>query len=489
MKNNRIIIVLACLLLGSLGARGQYNETNHLLYHAQRSPQSNIMNPAFFPANSTFYISLPNLEVKLGSPLAINDMMHYDQQAGQTIIDVNSIFDQLSDENKMRVGANIDILGFGFKVKHTFYTFNLRLVNAINVGMPISTFDALQNGNIDANGNAIDEIAMLRGDLVDIQSYLEAGIGMGYLIEPLNLTVGLRAKLLYGIANIQSENTHVTLHSNAALDEVTARMYYEIQAATFVPYDTVKGQFDFGNIGNMVNPFEANTGLAFDLGAKYDWGPFTFSLAINDLSAGIHWKKNVSTWRPENGQGYIEFSGLDVNTLLHGGSLNTDSISNYLQERIDAMKPTRVDSGDYWYSIPTKINLGASYNFAKMLRAGLLFHGQFDRGIFCKRNDNRYGLAADVENTFRFNTTLSLSANLWNWAEVIVGNSLVYDGSSLDVLNPGVGIILTPFTVFQLHIMADYISSFYLAEAKSFNVKFGINLLFGRGGSKKITEG
>ena len=147
------------------------------------------------------------------------------------------------------------------------------------------------------------------------------------------------------------------------------------------------------------------------------------------------------------------------------------------------MKPVKTDSGDYWFAIPTKIDLGASYNFAKMLRAGILFHGQFDRGLLCKRNDGD----GDVENTFRFNTTLSLGANLYNWAEVVIGSSIIYDGKSMDFFNPGLGIILTPFTVMQVYLMTDYVSSFYLTEAKAFNIKVGLNLLFGTGGRDFLT--
>ncbi len=224
-------------------------------------------------------------------------------------------------------------------------------------------------------------------------------------------------------------------------------------------------------MGDLFNLGKANTGLAFDLGAKYDWGPFTFSLAINDLSAGIHWKNNVITWRPQGGQGVIEFTGMDVSSILDHGEMSTDSLSAYIEERLGNMTPTMVDSGDYWFAVPTKINLGASYSFAKMFRAGLLFHGQFDRGLLCKGNDG-------VENTFRFNTTLSCSVNLANWVEAVVGSSIVYDGESLDLFNPGFGLILTPGTFFQLYFMTDYVSSFYLTDSKAFNIKVGLGLLF-----------
>ena len=150
--------------------------------------------------------------------------------------------------------------------------------------------------------------------------------------------------------------------------------------------------------------------------------------------------------------------------------------------------PDTTTDADYWFSIPTKINLGASFSFAKILRAGLLFHGQFDRGLLSQRNKYELDLTGDIKNTFRFNTTLSFHANLFNWAEVIIGSSIVYDGKKINPLNPGIGLVFTPATAFQVYLMADYVSSIYLVEAKAFNVKFGLNLLFGMGGGSAIVE-
>ena len=140
-----------------------------------------------------------------------------------------------------------------------------------------------------------------------------------------------------------------------------------------------------------------------------------------------------------------------------------------------------------WFSIPTKINLGANYNFGRFFRAGFLFHGQFDRGLLSKSNALGMGLG-EVENTFRWNTTLSVGANLSDWVEVMLGNSIVYDGKSMDFFNPGAGMILSLGRVFQMYLMADYLSSFYLTDSKAFNMKLGLNLLFGNGDRKIISE-
>lgn len=468
-------------LMGSNVANAQYDETNSLFYHAQRTPQTVQLNPAFFPANNSWYITFPGVDVQFGAPLAISDFVFYDKNTQRTIVSLDSLLDNMVDGNKFRVGANANIFGFGFNVKNTFINFNTRLVNQVNIGFPSEMVNALRMGNIDENGNIRPVVQMLDGDVMNATSYLETGLGVAQRFDKINLTVGLRAKLLFGIANVQTDNTRLEFNTDPNMDSVTARMYYEIQAATFAPYDTAAKKFNI-NMGDVLS--NANTGIAFDLGAKYDWGPFSFSLAINDLSGGIHWKNNVMSWKPEGGQGEIVFNGLDITTMLNGGTFNVDSLKNYLEQRLNEMKPVMKDSGDYWFSVPTKFNLGANYNFARFCRAGFLFHGQLDRGLLSKSTPG-----ADVKNTFRWNATLSFGVNLADWIEIILGSSVVNDGSGMDFFNPGIGGFFSIGRSFQMFFMMDYVSSMYLTDSKAFNMKLGLNLLFGRGSGQKKIEG
>lgn len=491
MKKTVYILTLLALAVIT-PAKAQYDETNNLFYHTLRTPQSTLYNPAFFPTNNTFFIMLPGVDLQFGGPLQLDHVVYYDKATNHTVISIDSILDALTDKTKFRFNATIDLFGFGFKVKNTFITFNTRLINSVNIGFPKETINALRGGNISADGTPISSLNLVNGDIFNLTSYLETGVGVGHYFAPINLTVGLRAKLLYGIANIQTDNTRIDLNTTGTTnpESMTASMYYDILAATCVPYDTTAKKFQV-NVGDLLSIGKANTGIAFDLGAKYDWGPFSFSFAINDLSAGIHWKSNVVRLVPKNGEGDILFNGLDITNVLDHGALNTDSIANYIKDNIENMKPEYLEEGDYWYCIPTKINLGASYSFAKFFRAGLLFHGQLDRGLISKSTDDAartVSISGDVTNTFRWNLTGTLGANVFNWMELIVGNSVVNDGEKMNFVNPGFGIILTPATVFQTYIMVDYLSNFYLVQSKSFNVKIGFNLLFGKGGRTKVSS-
>lgn len=478
----RSIIIIAMLAVSGIAA-AQFNETNNLFYHTFRTPQSNKLNAAFYPNKNTFYISLPGVEGQFGSPLAIKDIV-YTQGDTATYIDINKMLGALTNDNRFRLNADVDIFGFGFKVHQTFFTFSTRLINSVSVGLPISLVNAVRQGNVDENNNPIPEVTLVDGSLFNAQSYAEIAIGGGHHFQPINLTVGARAKVLFGVGNIQTDNSRAVFITDDDYERVKVDLYYQVQTATAVSLDSGATY----TVSDIINPGKANMGLSFDIGARYDLGPFSFSFAINDLSAGIHWRNNVSSFEPEAGHTVLEFSGEDLTTLLNGGQLNADTIAHRYVNILQGLNPVTNASADYWYSVPTKINLGANYSFAKMLRAGILFHGQFDRGLLSKKNPTQLDLSDGVANTFRFNTTLSFGANLFNWAEIILGSSIVYDGSKLSPFNPGAGIVLTPGTVFQIYLMADYISSFYLVEAKAFNVKAGVNLLFGNGGGNRISQ-
>ena len=479
----QLIIAAAFMALFCGSTMAQFNETNNLFYHTFRTPQSGDLNAAFFPNRNTFYLRLPGVGMQFGSPVSISDIVR-NQGDSLTVIDLNQTFDALRESNRIHFDADVNLIGFGLKVHNTFFTFNTRLVAIANLGIPVSVIDALSQGNVDANGNAIGEVEILNGDLFNTTMYGEIAIGGGHYFEPINLTVGARAKYLWGILNIQTDNTRAVLTTADDFEKIDVDLYYQFQESALVNFDTT-GKIT-SSMSDVMNIFGGNGGFSFDIGAKYDMGPFTFSLGINDLSAGIHWHKNINTISPKNGHVNLTFSGEDATTMLNGGKLNTDSLVAYYKDLFKGLQPASGSGADYWYSIPTKINLGASFNFAKMLRAGFLLHGQFDRGLLSKRN--KLDLGPDVINTFRFNTTLSVGANLFNWFEVTAGNSFVYDGNKFNFFNPGVGLVFTPGTAVQFYLLGDYVSSIYLVKAKSFNLKFGLNLLFGNGGGNRILQ-
>ena len=509
-KISLILAALFVLATGSSNAQSfSFNETNNLFYFAQRTPESNMLNPAFFPA--TLYVSLPGLNaLQLGLPISIGDIVTYDPVQEANIIDINRTLDRLTENNKFRMGMDLNLAGVGLKIAGVFVDANVQLKTNFNLGLPMDAINFVLNGNVQPDGSAYPVMPILDGDFFNMQMYVETSVGAGFHVPLTGLTVGAHVKLLSGLINMQTENTRVTFETDEDFNSVHAHMYYEVMGASVVPIDTALG-FDIGaitdeirnNISEVAKSLydinTGNTGYAFDIGAKYDLGPLTISASILDLSPGIHWQQNVVSLRPKNPNGTIDFNGMDITDLLNGGSVNTDTLTAYLNEQIKGMEPEfKVNEDDYWYTIPTKMNIGATVNLG-ILKAGVLFHGQWDRGLLTRKNisslnDIELDLGEDglqgLKNTFRFNTTVSAGINLFNWFEVVAGSSFVWDGTSkigLDnFLNPGLGVILTPATILQTYFMMDYASSLYFSQMKAFNFKFGFNLLIGGNSRSRI---
>ena len=126
MKRNAIILA-ALLVLVPATVKAQFNETNNLFYFAQRAPQSNQLNPAFFP--STLYLQLPALNsLQLGLPLSISDIAKYDSVQGANIIDVNHILDVLGEtgnDSRFRMGFDLNVVGLGLKIAGVFVDANI----------------------------------------------------------------------------------------------------------------------------------------------------------------------------------------------------------------------------------------------------------------------------------------------------------------------------------------------------------------------------
>lgn len=463
MKHTFQLIVVSAFLLmvaHTLQVQAQHElPSNELMYHSFRLPQSNQLNPAFFPRNNTIYISLPRINCSFGLPINYEDVgLRYNPETGKSELNIVDLMNKLSDNNQLNFDFDIDLLGFGFRVKNMFFTFGTSVSANIGAAMPTEAFDALNGDgkNLVGPENAMH---LASDDFITLNSYMRFSIGGGYQFTQIPLTVGAHINILNGIANVNTKETDIKLYStDEYYSSLVALMDYKIQSSGIATFSN-------GNIDISGSP--SNLGFTFDLGAQYAYDKFLFSAALIDVGPGIHWKQNITNHIPK--QNTITFSGVDITTIITNGEFDTSFAQRFRDTLTNTYETVEQDGDDFWFSVPTKLKLGASYTFLdNKLRAGFLFHGQWDKGIISHGYKN---------NLFRFNTTLSMTANISDWFEIMVGNSLVFDSHRTDLINPGIGFILTPFKTVQLYTMFDYLSSIYVVESKNFNFSIGLNIL------------
>lgn len=442
--------------------------SNELLYHSVRVVQSNDLNPAFFPRKTSEYLSLPQFNTSFGLPLSYKEVgLKYDAATDKSYLNINELMQALGDgNNKFNFNTNINLIGFGINLGQYYVTFSTKLAMNATISVPTDVFKVISNmkGNNWVGKENAAQIAS--DDLLLFNSYMRVSLGAGYHFVSIPLTIGAHVNILDGILNINTDKTNIDIYAtDQYYSSIIGDVNYHVRRAGFIDIDT--------NYKVNITDMPSNMGVTFDLGAAFELNDFEFSASLLDIGPGIHWKQNVINTTPRGTK--IEFNGFDISNIIHGGSFDTNFAANFKDSVMRVVNAQNEVTGDFWYSIPTKLNLGASYTFCnEMLKAGFLFHGEWEKGLI------RSGAGFNIpQNTFRYNTTLSLTANLLDWVEVMVGNSFVFDGGNTDLLNPGIGIVLTPLTAFQIYAVADYLSSFYLVESKTFNCTLGINLLFG----------
>ncbi|MBQ6955624.1 MAG: hypothetical protein IJP80_03310 [Bacteroidales bacterium] len=474
MRNSRIRIAFLATLAALLCLPVVTNAQSSLMYGSSRNPLMNSQNPAFFPSRSKGYVTLPNFNISLNSPVSLNSLATYDAQQDKTIINANNLLDTLSSDN-FRLGLNIVPFGFGVNLKKIFFTFSTQVKTQFALGIPQGIVTFLNEGNYNHTGD--DVVELINGNFINATVYGEAALGAGYRVND-NIIVGLRVKGLMGILDLSNGGSSLTLRTSPDYKTLTANLDLDMN---FTMPGELKRDADSNVTGiEIKNYTPKNYGVSFDLGARYVTDLFEVSASVLDLGPGIKWTEGIHKVVSKNENNSFTFTGMDISDAMHGGQIDT----GFAQMLIDTLKTLGeykiIDGGDpYWTSIPTKINLGGMFNINEYFSTGLHFHGEFERGLVKDGDEFKSKLTG-----FFTRTSLLGRANVKDWMEFIISASVLQSHGNWDWFNPGAGLTLTPFRTLQLYLFVDYISALPIVDAKQVNLTFGLNVLIARSNNK-----
>jgi hypothetical protein len=281
--------------------------------------------------------------------------------------------------------------------------------------------------------------------------------------------VGIRLNLLNGLEMVSVDHLGLYLITDTIGNRMRATTNFNAYAAGVAPLinDSKGVHIDtemFKNFGKSTikELLPKSMGFTFDLGAKYEWNNFVFSASIIDLGPGIHWTQHPIQISSK-GEDTLDFYGLNLNRIITNGGVDT-GYTRTLRDSIMSLLDTTVSSEKFWYAIPTKVYLGASYTLNNMLRASALFHGEFEP-------------AKKGKLIFRQSTNLMVHFSLFDWLELAVGNSFTFDGKRADPWNPAASVSLNIGRVFQMYFTLDYLSDFRIAKAKAAHFYLGANIV------------
>lgn len=478
-KAKYILILLMAMIVVSVSA-----QNSQVLYN-MNIPQNHLLNPALRPSNS-LYIGLPGVS---GINLNINnnfinfsDVIMKGQSSDSLITflhpdyNVNDFLSKIKDKNSIEPEATVQLFGLGFSVGPKSYVFldiNERVQG--NVVIPGDIFKLALLGNEQFVGNKID-MSSLRGDLKYFRE-----IGIGFSKDFTNkLRVGVKGKVLYGIANVSIDNRALGITVNTDYSHtLDADLSVNISGPTRISrnadnkidnieiddtrLDTPKEIISF-----LLN--RQNFGLGLDIGATYDLTEkIMLSAAITDIGY-IKWKKDVTNLKAESSFG---FSGLNMVDVVNG----TKTIDQLGQEMLDSLKNSFTVSDSnipFTTVLPFGVTLGGSYNLTKNFSLGLLSYSRF------------------IGKQIRESITVSANVNFRN----AFSTSISYTAANHRFDNLGFGLAFKP-GIFQFYLISDRIPVMWNkiktdnstvplpASWNAVNLRLGMNLCFGNKVKKK----
>lgn len=355
---------------------------NPASYFMKYSTLRSQLNPAFAPRQG--YVNIPGLG---GTDATVNGNI----APGALLFDVDGdlrawtegiVPDRvalagLKDENIVGSGSRTNIIGFGaFRKDHkTFWAFDLNVRTQADTRMPYSFMEFVRQGG-DVSGKNLGFSA---------EGYIEAAFTYSFPLVRDRMYLGVRAKLLAGMARMELE-----------MNDFSMRMMPSVNDAG-LPYWTLvaDGALDVSLPGLDVRSDDPDRfaiddldtdgfapvgwGAAVDLGITYDILPrLQASVAVNDLGF-ISWsKRNNRTARMAGSTDYvadgIDDPGFDVGSLTFergDGRSTSRSLRATLYAGleyelvVDKLSAGVLYSSSFW-KYKTRHNFTASLNYTPL---------------------------------------------------------------------------------------------------------------------------
>ena len=360
---------------------------NSQVLYFMNLPQSHLINPALRPSNSV-YIGLPlisSINLNMNNNFVnFSDLFQKDQSKNLIISILHPDYDpdkflaKIRDKNSIEQEFTIQTLGVGFSVGKDSYIFldiNERIDG--NIVLPKDLFRLALKGNSDFVGRKID-LSSLRGEM---SYYREVGLGFSRNFTD-KLRVGIKGKLLFGLANASIDNKSLGISVNEDYSHtLDANLTVNMSGPIHVNMDSKN---NITSIAIDENKFKTasgvrdfftdskNIGFGMDIGASYDLNDrIVLSASVTNLGF-INWKKDVTNLKADN---KFKFSGLNLLDVING----TKTIDELAADMLDSLKNAFVVSNTktaYTTFLPFGVSVGGSFSVTKKLTLGLLSYSR-----------------------------------------------------------------------------------------------------------------
>lgn len=412
-------------------------------------PQSNLLNPAI-QINCKWYVAIPLLGSTQfdysNSTFSFNEL--FSTNNGSASLDMENFYESVLKTNLLSSELHLDLISIGYRKNEYYYNFNIAEKVNMALTYPGSIIEFLWKGNTQFLGET-SEFNNLRTHSVH---YREYSLGVSKVWDAYNI-LGLRAKLLFGKANIYSGKSEISLFT----DPNTFNLHVEGDISENISFPMTITVDSQGRInGSTINDIDIvsylmngkNKGFALDLGWIYKYNEkTTFSASLLDLGF-IKWKSDVNNVQIS---GSLNYAGIST-----GSNFSNTDLTALSDSIIDAFNQT-VTQDSYYSWLPTQIYLGGMYQYRPKLGIGLV-----NRNVIYRN---------------KLHSSLTLSANTTVWNKLSASLSWSYMNNTLK--NVGLGLAWHSRGL-QFHMVSDNLLGIIKPlDTRNLNLRFGFGVLFG----------
>ena len=367
MKKIYSLLITLVLLLGNIAVKAQ-NE-GMALSLLPNQPYNNFYNPGV-RVNQKFILGLGVSNVNIGvynTSIKYNNL--FTQESGISALDLNKFINSLDDhDNYIGTNFSMDILRVGARFNKLFVDINWRARFNAELHYSKDFLGFFVNGNGHYMG--VDNPADFSIG-VDASLYTELSVGLQYDIND-KLTVGIRPKLLNGIANASVNDDGTMIYTDPDTYEIIADADINIKMSSIINKDIhriseVTDVFDMDSVSmDELLDFKNSLGFGIDLGASYKFNDkFGVALGVYDLGF-IKW---TNTQEKHNHKDNVVVNDAlldDINGLT---DMNLDVKDLYSDLLSDIWDDDSLYAGeDYKTTLKTRVMLQGYYELIPMAR-------------------------------------------------------------------------------------------------------------------------
>jgi hypothetical protein len=316
------------------------------------------------------------------------NLFETNEEGYPTVLTATKFVNSLSNKNYLGVYDDIELLGFGFRIKDKFFLTvdyrqraNLDFIYSRDVlGLPIY-------GNMAYSDNPAD----LNLD-INLNAYQELGISFRHQVND-KISWGMRPKVLFGIANVNTQNISAQISTDPT-DYTISMMYAAaLRAAAIVPFSMTFNsqdgfQFNMDNdVKRILGNAYKNVGFGMDLGFTYKFME-SLGLSAGVLDLGfINWKTStvsMSSSLDNAGvlydDGSLTFNGLSQSQIQ--SLMNGENVLGMLDTLAEYFPLDVVPTASYLTALTPRVVLQADYEFAKHHRLSAATQLRFTKNYF-----------------------------------------------------------------------------------------------------------